>query len=97
MSDRDFGRLTAVEPTYWRDRAACRHADPELFFPIGTTGPALAQIAVARQVCEECPVRACCLRWAMTHEVHGIWGGATEEERQALRRRTAKRLPSRRN
>ncbi len=35
----------------WRHRAACRDVDPELFFPIGNTGPALMQIEEAKQVC----------------------------------------------
>ena len=35
----------------WRHRAACRDEDPELFFPIGNTGPALLQIEEARAVC----------------------------------------------
>jgi hypothetical protein len=30
-------------------RAACRHADPDLFFPIGTTGPAIGQIGEAKR------------------------------------------------
>ncbi|MGH8931930.1 MAG: WhiB family transcriptional regulator, partial [Egibacteraceae bacterium] len=33
----------------WRFDAACLDADPELFFPIGTTGLALDQIARAKQ------------------------------------------------
>ena len=40
----------------WRHRAACRDEDPELFFPIGNTGPALLQIEEAKAVCRRCPV-----------------------------------------
>jgi WhiB family transcriptional regulator, redox-sensing transcriptional regulator len=70
----------------WRLAAACRDIDPELFFPIGTAGPAVAQIAEAKRVCLTCPVRTPCLSWAIRHyQDHGIWGGLTEPERQALR------------
>lgn len=48
----------------WRDRAACRDEDPELFFPIGSTGPALRQIEEAKAVCRRCPVVDDCLRYA---------------------------------
>lgn len=72
----------------WRDHAACRGEDPELFFPVGTTGPALDQIDAAKAVCQRCPVMAECLAWALKNgEPDGIWGGRTTDERRLLRRR----------
>lgn len=50
----------------WRHKAVCREEDPELFFPVGNSGPALAQIAKAKVVCNRCPVTAQCLAWAST-------------------------------
>ena len=41
----------------WRSKAACLSVDPELFFPIGNTGPALTQAAEAKAVCHNCPVK----------------------------------------
>ncbi len=40
----------------WRDRAACLDEGPELFFPIGNTGPAILQIEEAKAVCRRCDV-----------------------------------------
>jgi WhiB family transcriptional regulator, redox-sensing transcriptional regulator len=72
----------------WRAHAACRGEDPELFFPVGSTGPMLEQIAKAKEVCAECPVREVCLDFALnTGQGYGIWGGLTEDERRSLRRR----------
>ncbi|GAA3769916.1 WhiB family transcriptional regulator [Streptomyces coacervatus] len=72
----------------WRDQAACRHEDPDLFFPIGTTGASLMQAEQAKAVCGRCLVRERCLRWALdTEECLGVWGGTSEAERRALRRR----------
>src|SRR5450756_1666654 len=45
----------------WRDRAACLGEDPELFFPIGSTGPALVQIEEAKAVCRRCEVVDSCI------------------------------------
>src|ERR1700733_8073419 len=49
----------------WRHKAVCRDEDPELFFPVGNSGPALAQIADAKLVCNRCPVTTECLSWAL--------------------------------
>jgi WhiB family transcriptional regulator, redox-sensing transcriptional regulator len=75
----------------WRHRAACRDEDPELFFPIGNTGPALLQIEEAKAVCRRCPVIEPCLAWALeTGQDAGVWGGMSEDERRALKRRNAR-------
>ncbi len=72
----------------WRHHAACRDVDPELFFPIGNTGPALLQIDEAKQVCQRCAVLDSCLQWALeSGQDAGVWGGLSEDERRALKRR----------
>ena len=69
----------------WRERAACRRADPELFFPVSEAGPSRLQIWQAKQICHACPVQWMCLAWALQHSVtDGIWGGSTQGERRAL-------------
>lgn len=71
----------------WRQTAACRDTDPDLFFPIGTTGQAVDQIEAARAVCMSCDVRERCLEFALvTNQESGVWGGTSEEERHALRK-----------
>ena len=78
----------------WRDRAACLGEDPELFFPDGNTRPALVQAEEAKAVCRRCEVTATCLKWSLeSGQEAGVWGGLSEEERRALKRRNA---PSRR-
>ncbi|KDN78438.1 WhiB family transcriptional regulator [Streptomyces olindensis] len=70
----------------WRDLAACRFEDPELFFPIGEDGLSLQQIEQARAVCNRCPVVTACGSWALrTGEYEGVWGAMTARERRALR------------
>ncbi|MFF8971695.1 WhiB family transcriptional regulator [Streptomyces sp. NPDC014995] len=79
----------------WRQHAACRREDPDLFFPIGTSGPALLQTEQAKAVCRRCPVREPCLEWAMeTDQTLGVWGGTSETERRALKRRIKARRSS---
>ncbi|MCW2900390.1 MAG: whiB1 [Streptosporangiaceae bacterium] len=75
-----------IEARDWRQNAACRAADPELFFPTAEAGPAHAeQVAAAKAVCAGCPVRTPCLEFASTALAHGIAGGMTADERRAQR------------
>ena len=82
----------------WREAGACHDADPDLFFPVSTTGPMILQVADAKKICARCPVRRECLDFARANEpIDGIWGGTTPEERQRARRRerrAARRLTS---
>jgi WhiB family redox-sensing transcriptional regulator len=67
---------------HWRSAAACRSCDPDLFFPVSSFGPAAEQVAKAKEICARCPVRRECLAFALrTGQVHGVWGGLTEQER----------------
>ena len=71
----------------WRAVSSCRDTDPDLFFPVGTTGPALEQIAAAKAVCDSCEAKSPCLEFALTtNQDSGVWGGTSEEERRKLRR-----------
>lgn len=71
----------------WRHDAACRNVEPDLFFPVGTTGMAIEQIRAAKAVCDECPVIGPCLEYALsTNQDSGVWGGTSEDERRTLRR-----------
>ncbi|MFE1520846.1 WhiB family transcriptional regulator [[Kitasatospora] papulosa] len=76
----------------WRQQAVCQEENPELFFPIGNSGPALLDIAEAKAVCHRCPVTEQCLRWALDFgQVDGVWGGRSEGERRAMLRGMARR------
>jgi len=75
----------------WRHQSACRDEDPELFFPVGNTGPAITQIEEAKKVCNRCIVKEPCLAWALeSGQDAGVWGGLSEDERRALKRRAAR-------
>jgi WhiB family transcriptional regulator, redox-sensing transcriptional regulator len=83
--------LQGAELVSWRSKAACLDEDPERFFPIGTTGPALLRIEEAKAICHRCEVIEPCLKWAMEFgQDAGVWGGLSADERRALKRRTAR-------
>ncbi len=70
----------------WRDQAACSGLPHSLFFPVGDDLE--VAIANAKRICAICPVTDDCLEFALeTNEKAGIWGGTSEEDRKALRRK----------
>ncbi|MGH8899918.1 MAG: WhiB family transcriptional regulator [Egibacteraceae bacterium] len=80
--------LLGGEPPAWQADAACAAMPTEDFFPVGSTGPALNQIARAKAICATCPVREECLDYALaTGQNDGVWGGMSEDERRTERRR----------
>ena len=69
----------------WARYGSCRQTDPEIFFPVGTSGPALKQTEQAKEICTRCPVRQECLSWALeSGQETGVWGGLSEWERGEL-------------
>jgi WhiB family redox-sensing transcriptional regulator len=83
--------MTVTEHGYdWWTQAACLSADPELFFPISSAGPARAQVDAAKAICGGCQVQSECLSFALaTGQLHGVWGGMSADERQGLRQEPA--------
>lgn len=67
----------------WVRSAACRELDTNLFYPTSGRRP-----TEALAVCAECPVRNDCLEYALNNHQHwGVWGGMTERQRFAEKRR----------
>lgn len=74
----------------WQQDAACRELPVEMF--VGPEGETPTQRrrreAAAVEICASCPVRVDCLNHALEQpEWYGVWGGTTESERAAERRR----------
>lgn len=68
------------DPTF-RD-APCTRVDPDLFFP-----DPRSKARPAKRVCGTCPdlVRLACLRYALSGDIPGVWGGTTRKERARMR------------
>lgn len=67
----------------WRQKAACRGVDPDIFYPVSDE-----EAEDAKAICRMCAAQEMCLEWALTNrEKEGVWGGATERERRRIIRR----------
>ena len=82
----------------WRYEAKCRGMDTELWYPPRDKTKYKAIATVSKAVCygrdglPECPVRKQCLLYAdKIDEQHGIWGGMSHRERNALKRKAKRK------
>jgi len=77
----------------WHHRAACRSEDPDIFFPEEGSSVIRTQLEeTAKAICRRCGVMQECLGWALeSGQNYGVWGGLSEDERRALKRRHAGR------
>ena len=82
MTPADIGLATTPGPGPWVANARCRNAPREIFFP--TRGEDLDP---ARAICAHCPVIDQCRDYAIPiSELHGVWGGLSENERRRERK-----------
>ena len=88
------------EPDYaWRYKARCSGQDTDMFYPPRDKEQYKTIATQAKTFClgetgkNPCPVRFECLWEAVkTEEPHGIWGGLSHRERNALLRKWQKRF-----
>ena len=68
--------------TEWMAEGNCSTIAPSTFFPSDGVG-----VDAARKICQDCPVKAPCLEYALVNRIdHGVWGGTSERERRRILR-----------
>lgn len=69
----------------WKQLGLCSQVDPDLWFP--EKGGSARE---PKRICQDCPVRAQCLEYALeTDQRFGVWGGTSERERRKIKRASA--------
>lgn len=67
----------------WKDDAACRGMDTNLFFPDEDNPTDYRKFVTARKVCASCPVSTECLDYAITLNIEiGMFGGMSRKQRR---------------
>lgn len=80
---KELAELIASYGADWKNEGVCADMDPNIWFPEHGQNTLRA-----RKICSECPVRAHCLEFAvMTNQKYGVWGGASEDEREVIRKK----------
>lgn len=77
----------------WQEKAACKHVNPSVFFPVDAYGrlhETEERVAEAKAICAECPVCDVCAEYAVrVNEKAGVWGRLTTRERRRVRKAAA--------
>lgn len=69
----------------WMSESLCKRKHGDIWFPpFETTTPEL-NYAIAKKVCNVCPVWTDCLSFGKK-EIYGVWGGLTPQERLPLQK-----------
>lgn len=81
--------MTMADPQPWMRHGACVGKNPELWFP--HEGQQVESREAKRICMDECPMLARCQLYAMEQPstLYGIWGGLSQDDRRALRRKRA--------
>ena len=76
----------------WMAEGRCK-GQTELFFaPFGEQAePREAREAIARAICERCPVLDPCREYARRNREQGFWGGENDDQRAEHRKRARSR------
>jgi DNA-binding NarL/FixJ family response regulator len=78
---------SANHPMAWADLGACRGEDQDLFYPpVPPEKITAAHVALARPICQACPVYAACHAHAVQRESDGIWAATSPKDRRRLRK-----------
>lgn len=75
-----------VQQFKWQRSAACNGVPSYVFFPDEQLNPGFKPDETFRNktfkdFCGSCRVKSICKEFAVLHDMHGIWGGTTENDR----------------
>lgn len=72
------------------DQALCAQVGAELFFQDDRddkkAGMSEIDYNASKRICNSCIHINDCAEWGVKHEVHGVWGGLTPQDRERVRR-----------
>lgn len=85
--------MSGYDEINWKE-AACEGAPTNLFYIIEEDRRVITMIGMepTRRICGSCPIWNVCLDYALENESHGMWGGLTTKERNALRKQDGSQL-----